>query len=41
MVSKFATKLYKPEEVIISNFDNSRDLYIIAKGECSAIMLDE
>ena len=41
MVSKFATKLCKPEEIIISNFEDKREMYIIAKGECSAIMLDE
>jgi CRP-like cAMP-binding protein len=41
IVSKLTPKLCKPEELIIENFEETRDLYIIAKGECSVFTIDE
>ena len=34
IVSLFVTELKQPEDVIMHQFDDSTDMYIIAKGEC-------
>ena len=41
VVVKLIPQLYRPEDTVIQNFDETRDLYLISKGECRVIILDE
>lgn len=41
VASKLTTTLTKPEDVIIEHFDNTTDMYIIAKGECAVILIND
>ena len=34
IVSQFVTELKQPEDVIISQYEDTTDMYVIAKGEC-------
>ena len=41
MISKFETILIEPEDVIVKQFEETSDLYLIAKGECQVSIIDE
>ena len=41
MIQKLVPQLYVPEDIVIQNFDESADLYIVAKGECKVKILNE
>lgn len=41
MVSKLEPWLYRPEDTVITNFDDTRDLFLVASGECVVFILDE
>jgi len=41
IVRKMATQLNQPEDIVIQQFDDTTDMYFIAKGECSVILIDE
>lgn len=41
IVSRLTTVLSTPEEVVINQFDDSTDMYFIAKGECAVNIIDE
>ena len=40
-MSRLTPELYKPEDIILNHFDDTRDMYIVAKGECLVNVLDE
>ena len=41
MISKFDTVLHDPEDQIVKQLDDDRDMYLIAKGACEVTFLDE
>ena len=41
MISKFETVLHDPEDQIVKQLDDDRDMYLIAKGACEISYLDE
>jgi CRP-like cAMP-binding protein len=41
MISKFDTVLHDPEDPIVKQLDDDRDMYLIAKGACEVTFLDE
>jgi hypothetical protein len=41
VVSKLVPCLFRPEDTIIQNFEEERDMYIVGKGECSVLILDQ
>lgn len=41
MISKFETVLKDPEDQIVKQLDDNREMYLIAKGACEVSFLDE
>jgi len=41
MVRRMETRLYRPDDVVIRCLDKGDDMFLIAKGECKAIISDE
>ena len=41
MIAKFETILIEPEDVIVKQFEETNDFYLIAKGACHVNIIDE
>lgn len=41
IVMRMETELVEPDKVIISKYQEGTDLFIISKGECIVLILDE
>lgn len=41
MIGRFKTQLVEPENVICTQFDDSKSFYLVAKGACEAYIKDE
>ena len=41
LVSKFKTELAEPEKIIVEQFKETDEFYLIAKGACSVSIMDE
>ena len=41
MISKFKTELREPEDVVVQQFDDTDQMFIIAKGACEVSIIDE
>jgi hypothetical protein len=40
MVKNLTTELKQPEDIIIQHYDDSTDMYVIAKGEVMVTIID-
>jgi CRP-like cAMP-binding protein len=41
MISKFKTELREPEDVVVQQFDDTDQMFIIAKGACEVSIINE
>ena len=41
MISKFKTVLREPEDIVVEQFTDTDDMYLIAKGACEVFIVDE
>ena len=41
MISKFITQLREPEDFVVQQFDDTDNMFIIAKGACEVSIIDE
>ena len=41
MVNKFKTELREPEYIVIEQYESTDSMFIIAKGECAVLVIDE
>lgn len=41
MISKFKTVLREPEDIVVEQFTETDEMYLIAKGACEVFIVDE
>lgn len=41
MIQKFKPDFKQPEAVLMTQFDNSDDMYVVSKGACQVSIIDE
>ena len=41
MISKFITELSEPEDEVVKQFEETNDMFLIAKGQCKVMVTDQ